>query len=327
MRLLRALAALVPAAFCLITALPSIAQQPPSADARVQATIKSWQAAGGVGDVYIYAKNLDTGADYAFHADDPVPSASTIKLPAMAEEFTLAAQGKLDWNKKITLTDADKVTGSGFLQNLAAGDQFTLHDLTEFMIDFSDNTGTNMVLDQLDGNQINALMTSLGLKHTAIMRHIGQPRVFPNAEPMLIPGAPPIGQTTEGAKPENKIYGTGRTCPRDMVILLDKLDHGTLVSKAASDEMIKIMKLQFYHYAARDLAKYDVASKSGGLDHLRSDVALIYTPHGTIAMAITVNNIQPVNWGDNNQGVILISNLSEVLIDALATPGPSAAAQ
>ena len=63
-----------------------------------------------------------------------------------------------------------------------------------------------------------------------------------------------------------------------------------------------------------------IASKSGALDHLRSDVAIVYSPHGPVAMAITVNNVPEVNYGVDNPGNLLISKLSEILVKALA-PG------
>jgi hypothetical protein len=63
-----------------------------------------------------------------------------------------------------------------------------------------------------------------------------------------------------------------------------------------------------------------IAGKSGALDHLRSDVAIVYSRHGPVAMAITVNDIPEVNYGVDNPGNLLISTLSEILVEELA-PG------
>jgi beta-lactamase class A len=49
-----------------------------SIDSLVQAKIQGFR-----GNVSLYAKNLDNGVSYELHADDPVPTASTIKLPIM----------------------------------------------------------------------------------------------------------------------------------------------------------------------------------------------------------------------------------------------------
>ena len=99
------------------------------------------------------------------------------------------------------------------------------------MIVVSDNTATNLILNRITGNAVNARMTQLGLQ-TRVMRKI--PGDGTNLKPF------PSGVTEEGAKPENKKWGIGRSSPRDMVTILEKLYRGELVSKAASDEMPSI---------------------------------------------------------------------------------------
>jgi beta-lactamase class A len=269
-------------------------------DQRVQAAIKTFP-----GNVSLYAKNLDTGATYQLRGDAPVPTASTIKLPIMIELFAEAEAGKLDWNQKLTLTEEDKTPGSGVLTEFSGGDAFPIRDLMHLMIVVSDNTATNLVLDRISGNAVNARMAQLGLKQTAVMRKIMQ-------------GKKISGITNEGSKPGNEQWGTGRSCPHDMVILLEKLYHGDLISNAASNEMITVLKRQQSHDGAgRDMNNTVIASKSGALDHLRSDVAIIYSQRGPIAMAITINNIREVNYGADNPGNLLISLISEILVQEL----------
>ena len=284
-------------------ALSAGAQQPANTakiDQRIHAAIGSFP-----GGVSLYAKNLDTGASYGLHPDEPVPTASTIKLPIMVELFAQAAEGKLDWNQKLELTDQDKVSGSGVLTELSGGDSLPIRDLMHLMIVVSDNTATNLILNRIGGNAVNARMARLGLTQTAVMRKIMQSK----AE----------GTTDEGKKPGNERWGTGRSCPRDMVVLLEKLYRGDLVSKAASAEMIEVLKRQRDHNGAgRDMNGTVVASKAGALDHLRSDVAIIYSAHGPVAMAITVNNIPVIDYGVDNPGDLLISKLSQVLVEELA---------
>jgi beta-lactamase class A len=272
-------------------------------DQRVQTAIQ-----GFPGSVSLYAKNLDTGASYELRADAPVPTASTIKLPIMVELFAEEEERRLDWNQKLELSDQDKVSGSGVLTELSGGDLLTIRDLMHLMIVVSDNTATNMVLDRIGGNAVNQRMVQLGLKQTAVMRKIMQSK--------------PESFTDEGRKPGNEQWGTGRSCPRDMVILLEKLYRGQLVSKAASEEMISVLKrqrdLQGVGRKMRGIKDGVVASKTGALDHLRSEVAIVYSPHGAVAMAITVNNIPVVDYGVDNPGNLLISELSQILLEELA---------
>src|ERR671931_802473 len=46
------------------------------------------------GTVSLYAKNLDTGAEYSFGGDERVRTASTIKVAVMIEAFARVAGGK-----------------------------------------------------------------------------------------------------------------------------------------------------------------------------------------------------------------------------------------
>jgi beta-lactamase class A len=269
-------------------------------DHRVQAAIL-----GFPGTVSLFAKNLETGKSYDLRADAPVPTASTIKLPIMVELFAEAEEGKLDWNQKLELTDNDKVSGSGVLTELSGGDLLPIRDLMHLMIVVSDNTATNLILERIGGNAVNQRMAQLGLTQTAVMRKIMQTK--------------PESFTDEGKKPGNDRWGTGRSCPRDMVVLLEKLYRGQLVSKPASEEMINVLKRQRdLQGVGRDMKDTVVASKSGALDHLRSEAAIVYSAHGPVAMAITVNNIPVVDYGVDNPGNLLISTLSQILVEELA---------
>jgi hypothetical protein len=58
-----------------------------------------------------------------------------------------------------------------------------------------------------------------------------------------------------------------------------------------------------------------MASKYGALDRLRSCIAIVYTKSGRVAMAITVDDLPEVNWSVDNPGYLLMSRLSEILIE------------
>jgi beta-lactamase class A len=290
--------------FALLLVLGSFlpAQQlPVTLDRRVQSSIRDFPA-----KVFIYAKHLASGATYSLNGDAAVRTASTIKLPIMIECFAEAAEGKINLhNDQIELVENEKVSGSGILQDLSNGIHLPMRDLIELMIVLSDNTATNLVLNRIGGNAVNARMESLGLVQTRCMRKV-------------LRGDTASGVTAEGAKPENKRWGLGRSSPHEMVALLEKLNGGELVNKQSSEEMIKILKQQRERTGiARDLRDVTVANKSGALDHLRSDVGIVWTKGGPIAMAITVDDVPEVNWTPDNPALLLISELSQILIDEL----------
>jgi beta-lactamase class A len=66
------------------------------------------------------------------------------------------------------------------------------------------------------------------------------------------------------------------------------------------------------------MGELKVANKSGSLDALRSDVGIVYSPGGRIAMAITVDGMPKVDYTPDNVGSLLIADLAKLLVDGLA---------
>jgi beta-lactamase class A len=265
-------------------------------DQRVRAEVGQFK-----GKVSLFAKNLDTGAVYELGGDERVPTASTIKLAVMVEAFARVAEGKAKWTDELVLTKEKKVEGSGILAEFSDGLHLTFRDGVTLMMIMSDNTATNLVIDVLTADAVNARMESLGFKETRLMR-----RVFGG------------GESAEGKKEESKRFGLGRTTPREMVTLMEKLERGEVISPAASKEMITLLKReQGTNGIWREQWRVDKATKSGALDALRSNVGILYHPRGRIAIAITCNEMPEVNWTVDNPALLLMSRLSEILVDGL----------
>lgn len=265
-------------------------------DKRVRAEISQFK-----GKVSLFAKNLETGLTYEFGGDDRVPTASTIKVAIMIEAFARVAEGKANWTDELVLTKEKKVGGAGILPVFADGLRLTFRDGVTLMMVLSDNTATNLVIDALTADAVNARMELLGMKDTRLMR-----RVFGG------------GESAEGKKEENKRFGLGRTSPREMVMLVEKLERGEIVSPTASKEMIELMKLeQGTNGIWREQWRVPKATKSGALDALRSNVGIIYDKRGRIALAITCNEMPEPNWTVDNPGLLLMSRLSQIITEEL----------
>jgi beta-lactamase class A len=254
------------------------------------------------GKVWIYAKNLDTGKDYALRADEQTRTASTIKLAIMAEAFRQVSEGKVKWDDSIELTKEKKQGGSGILFEFTDGTKIDLKTAVHLMIVVSDNTATNLVLDKITADSVNDLMDTLGLGDIRSMRKIG--------------GG---GDAKAWADPQNKLFGLGRSSPRQMVKLIEMMERGQVVSTGASAEMIAILKRQqFKDGIGRGQSDTTpVASKSGALDRFRADVGIVYTRRGRIAMAIYIDDMPYTGYHQENPGLHMIWKLSEILQDGL----------
>jgi len=272
------------------------AQTPAKLDDQIKPIVASFK-----GKVSLFAKNLDTGETYALNPDERVRTASTIKIAVMIEAFARVNEGKAKWTDEVVLTKEKKVSGSGILTELSDGLKLTLRDAVNLMMILSDNTATNLVLDVLTTDAVNARMESLGFKQIKINRKVGSG-----------------GESTAGKDPENKKFGLGVTTPREMVLIIEKLERGEIINPTVSKEMIDLMKREQGRNAiGRSLWNVEMASKYGALDRLRSAVGILYMKNGRVAMAISCDDMPETMWSVDNPAYLLMSKLSEVLAEGL----------
>ncbi len=270
-----------------------------STDAKIQAAIADFD-----GKVSIYAKNLDSGKIYSLRGEDQVRTASTIKLAIMAETFRQVAEGKVKWDDPIGLTKEKKQGGSGILFEFSDGTKIDLKTAVNLMIVLSDNTATNLVLDKVTTDAVNDYMAKLGLNDTLSLRKIGG-------------GGDSTAWTNDQ---RNRLFGLGRTSPKDMVRLVEMMEKGELVSKEASAGMTAILKRQQPKdgIGRGQSDTTPVASKSGALDRFRADVGIVYTRKGRIAMAIYIDDMPYTGYHQENPGLKMIWKLSQLLQEELA---------
>src|SRR5437870_535163 len=195
-------------------------QRPASPRQRMESKIRSLVTAFP-GVVSLWARNLDTGQTFGLREDERVRTASTIKLPIMAAVFSAVAQGKARWDETIALREEDKVSGTGVLRELSPGVKLPLQDLVHLMIVVSDNTATNLLIDRFTADFLNAEIDKLGLKQTRVLRKI-------------LGKGPAAGYSREGLLPEFQPFGLGVSTPREMVMVIEKLERGEVISSEAS---------------------------------------------------------------------------------------------
>jgi beta-lactamase class A len=260
------------------------------------------------GTVSLYAKNLDTGRAIGIRENDPVTTASTIKLPILIALFDAVERGQLKWTDPLTVTSAEKASGTGIIASeISDGVQLPLRDAANLMIVLSDNTATNLVLERLGTDTVNAYLDKLGLKTTRSLRKI------------LGASSERRGVSAAGKLPENQKYGIGVSTPHDMVAILEKLERGEIVSPEASKQALEILRrCQDDKGIRRRFSDIKIVNKSGALSAYRSDVGIVYSKGGRIAMAITVDGMPKPDWSPDNPGLLMIADLAKLLVDGLA---------
>ena len=288
------------------------AQQPDLLQAKLQAIAQAHH-----GSVGLYAVNLATHQSVSIAPDTPVQTASVIKLTILYEALEQLRAGKVNLADPIVEPAAARVPGSGILTLLDAPLTLTFKDVLTLMIVMSDNTATNLAIDHLGLDNINARIATLGLANTHLYKKVFTP-VDPGTK---LPDD--FGQ-----------FGLGKTTPREITTVLQKLVTCDLggpaqsVDKELCAAAVHMLQLQFTRTAIpRYLDRLpgytdaSIANKTGALNAVRNDVAAISTPAGLILIAAFTYNNADHTWGADHEGDLTIAKLARAIVDQWSPAG------
>jgi beta-lactamase class A len=312
-----------------ILALHASAQNDPALTAQLQS-----MTAGFHGKVSLYAHDLATGQTISIDADQPVPTASVIKLGILYTALEQIRAGRAHFDDRLTLRKEDQVPGSGVLLFFDTPLTLTLKDALTLMIAQSDNTASNLVIDHLGLKTIDDQLTApepqgLALKNTWLYKKVYQP--------------------AEGPQPADQPqFGLGKTTAHEMAIIMERFvtcnlgpapetsPAATPTASTASTAIptnqdlctaaVHMLKAQFYRNSIpRYLEKLDttegdsaIANKSGALDHVRNDVGAVYTKHGTIIISAFTHDNADTTWTPDNEAEVLMAKLAQAIVTAWA---------
>ena len=135
--------------------------------------------------------DLATGDRIGVNDTLTFPQGSAIKIPLLIELYHQDEAGSLKLSTRVPVRLADRTGGSGLLQNLGDGtSELSLGDLAMFMITVSDNTATNMLIDRVGMDKVNATTRALGVPEVKLQRKMIRPRdSFAGNENIATPSA------------------------------------------------------------------------------------------------------------------------------------------
>jgi D-alanyl-D-alanine carboxypeptidase (penicillin-binding protein 5/6) len=250
------------------------------------------------GDVAVAVKHLKTGESFSHKADEPMPTASLIKLPIMVETYRQAAEGKVNLSDRVTFHDEDKTPGTGILStHFSDGATFSLRDAVRLMIAYSDNTGTNLVLAKIGLPATNETMEKLGLPNTKVHGLVFRPNASIEPE-------------------RRKQFGLGSTTAHEMIRLVEMIQVKKVVTPEACDAMLDHLRHCEDKRLSRLLpAGVKVAHKTGSVAVVRTDAGLIEARGGPIAICVLTNNNKDQRWTEENAGEVLTSKIAREVYD------------
>jgi len=120
-------------------------------------------------DVGAYVLNVADNEVFEHNADKRFSSASIIKLFVLNELFNQAKKGEVKLSDTIIFDHSIAVEG-GMLHKFSSGATLRLEDLALLMLSVSCNTATNILIDHLGMDKINASIQAMGAKETVLGR-------------------------------------------------------------------------------------------------------------------------------------------------------------
>lgn len=220
------------------------------------------------GDTAVWHMDLTTGQTHSHNPDKPLVAASVIKLFIMVEAFRRFEDGSLSPNEEFVIAPGDKMPSCGALTYMHDGLRVTALDLVTLMIILSDNTATNLLIDRLGIDSINASIEKMGAAGCRLNR-----RLF----------------DSEASRRGVQNYITAAGVGKMLKSLWDK----TLVSKKASEKMISILMDQRLNGKIPFFLSCKVAHKTGEDDGITHDAAIIMSERPFILVMLSNNTDVP----------------------------------
>ena len=244
------------------------------------------------GTIGIYIKDLKKGRVTTYNADTVFPTASIVKVPILIGIMDKMNRGELTYGQSLTYRDSLLYAGVDILGSFKQDEKIELGKLVMLMLTMSDNTAS-LWLQSLagTGTRINAILDSMGFVHTR------------------------VNSRTPGREANRTQYGWGQSTPREMSLLFEKIYKGEVVSKTASDKMLRLLNRNFFdREAVSQLPPYTVVfTKNGAVNQSRNEVVLVKGQQSTYVFCIMTKNNKDESWLDNNEAWELIRKLSRLL--------------
>jgi len=280
------------------SALAAAAQQAPAStlQAALHAKLNTEisRVADQVSGVCGYAiKDLTTGESFERNADLVFPTCSSIKVAVLAELMRQAQEGRVKLEEEHTIHRSETVAGDPILYMLGDGTvTMTWRDLATFMVVLSDNSATNMLIDQLGMDNINAEIARLGLTQTHLRRRMID---------------------LDAARRGNENVST----PRELSALLEELWSGGPLDADHTKEYFRLLSLPKDSLFNKALPEtVPIADKPGALEAVRCDTGIIKIPGHPFVMTVMTTYLSSEREGE--ESIEKIARLVYDYFDCLA---------
>ncbi|MBS7527314.1 serine hydrolase [Fusibacter paucivorans] len=248
----------------------------------------------------IYANDFK-GNIIAINENECFETASCIKVPILATLLNEVEKGNLSLDDPLVYTPENFIDGSGVLRSLTPGLSLSTLDFATLMIIVSDNIATNVLIDLLGIDRVNAVCDSLGMVQTRLHNKIDFV----------------------------KYRQLGTTTPKEYAVIFERAYQGELWSVEQSERFVEILKKQHYNsMLTKALTPYyldaedtgdeevlSIASKSGSMNACRNDGGIFYTPYGGYVLTLLTKNFSDKLFYNEHESFKFGPQVSRLLLD------------
>ncbi|WP_226658125.1 serine hydrolase [Guptibacillus hwajinpoensis] len=227
--------------------------------------------------------------EVALQADQPVSSASIIKIAIMLEALRQVDDKQLSLEQVVKIDAVNHVGGAGVITLLSIDHQWTLSDLLKLMIISSDNSATNQLIDLVGERNINHTMKKAGAFHSKLMRKMMDRNALKDGKDNMMSG-------------------------KDTAILLREYVSHHLLSEASMEWGIDVLLQQQFKdkFPSKipSMKENILAHKTGELKGVEHDAGILLTTKGPVIYAFLTAGLL-----ENRYGREAIANAGRLLYD------------
>jgi beta-lactamase class A len=228
----------------------------------------------------VAVRDLSSGETFLLHGDDVFPQASSIKIAVLAELYAQEQRGRRGETGAARLADLytmrseDLVPDSSIMGGLTPGvSRITNRDLATMMVAVSDNSATNVLIDRLGMQNIERMLTSLGLKNTHLQRKMMD-----------------IAAARQGRE--------NISTPHEMMTLLDAIYRNKLFDKELTADFFKVLSTPKDSSIPKLLpSDVTIANKPGELEAVRNDSGIIFVPNRPFILCVMTTYLREERSG------------------------------
>lgn len=261
------------------------------------------------GTYSVQVEVLTDGRSFSLREREKRPTASTGKLFILCELFRQAAEEELDLNQEGAWDDDHVRGGDGLLKAMRQGQTLSLYNLAVLMMTVSDNTATQVLLEQVTPEKVNAFLADNGLGDSWM------PPVWPS------------GRQGERVHPQSTAH--------DLCELAARLYREQILTPDACQQIIRIMRFnrdndmmpRYIPFGEDHLASRErwTAHKQG-YGPCRVEAGLIHEPERTIAVGISYEPNEPVGSVAKSLAdyppVLAVAEACKAIYDSVFTDTP-----